>query len=353
MTFTVTQLITEAYKESSIVSRQFEDVQGYQLNDGLLWFNQLLGDKAMDTGDIAYLTQQYPFYGVVGQEKYFIPNLISIDALVFYIGTGTTPTGPTTVRYQMTYVDRNRYFGSARANGINALPVSYTYERVVGGCNIWVYFPPQQAFLFNVTGNFFLQNVTLNQDLQAPITSANLGIPNVIGPGNLTAGQLVVNGIDQVGTYATAQALATNITTTVPSVVASIQDFEFILSSASGVPITLVTSGTLNAPVLGQITFENFSTLNGYFSANYYAQYFDIFYLNYLEYQLAERLCQKFNMDVPPGVAKQLAVYQSSIAKMAEPLDLRQQKVSVLGDLRAINYAQANIGKGYTTSGGY
>ena len=68
MTYTVTQLINEAYYDSSVVSRQFETIQGYQLNDGLLWLNQILGDKAMDTGDIPYITQQYPFHGVPGQE---------------------------------------------------------------------------------------------------------------------------------------------------------------------------------------------------------------------------------------------------------------------------------------------
>jgi len=34
---------------------------------------------------------------------------------------------------------------------------------------------------------------------------------------------------------------------------------------------------------------------------------------------------------------------------MAEPLDLVQQKINCLGDIRGINYAQANIGRGLTT----
>ena len=348
MTYTVTQLITEAYFESSIRSRQFEDIDGYQLSNGLLYLNQLLGDRAMDTGDIAYITQQYPFYGVVGQETYFIPNCISIDTLVFYIGAGTGATGQTTVRYQMNYIDRNRYFGLPRANNINALPVSYTYERVVGGINIWVYFPPAVPYLFNITGNFFLQNVALNQDLQSQITTANLGLCTVTGTGTLVTGQLVINGVDQAGSYANAQALATNILSTVPNVSATLTNFQFIISSTTGVPVTIVTQGK-TTDVTNTITFQFFSLINGYFSANYYAQYFDIFYLNYLEYQLAERICQKFNVDTPPGVMEQLNRYKLSISKMAEPLDLTQQKVNVLGDVRGINYAQAAIGQGYST----
>ncbi len=341
MTYTVTQLITEAYYDSSVVSRQFETIQGYQLNDGLLWLNQILGDKAMDTGDIPYITQQYPFYGVVGQETYFIPNLISIDALVFYIGS---------VRYQMNYVDRNRYFGSCRANNINALPVSYTYERVLGGVNIWVYFPPQGPYLFNITGNFFIQNVTLNQDLQSKITKANLGFPTVSGTGAISIGNLVINGIDLAGVYANAQALVTYVNTgVITGVTASIVNFEFILTSASGVAIIVVTNGTEGTT--NSVTFKNFSLQNGYFSQNFYALAFDQFYTNYLEYNLAERICQKLNFAVPDGVAKQLAAYQQMISKQAEPLDLRMQKVSCLGDTRAINYAQVNIGRGYSTGG--
>lgn len=358
MSYTVTNLITEAFYDSSVVSRQFEAIQGYQLNDGLLWLNQLLGDKAMDTGDIPYITQQYPFNGVAGQEMYFIPGLISIDALVFYISgaelgfnaNNTLPdNGRTTVRYQMNYVDRVRYFGAPRANGINALPVSYTYERVLGGCNIWVYFPPQSNYLFNVTGNFFIPNVTLNQDLQSKITKANLGIPTIGGSGIISIDNLVINKIDLAGTYATAQALATQINATVLNVSASIQNFEFILTSANGTTISIVTNGTEG--LTNFVTFKNFSLQDGYFSQNIYALAFDQFYTNYLEYQLAERICQKLNFAVPDGVMQQLAKYQLQISKMAEPLDLRTQKVSCLGDLRAINFAQCNIGRGYTTGG--
>lgn len=343
MAYTVTNLIVDAYNDSSVVSKQFETVQGYQLSDGLQWLNQLLGDKAMDSGDIPYITQQYPFNGVAGQEMYFIPNLASIDAIVFYIGN---------VRYQMNYVDRVKYFGQPRANSINALPVSYTYERTFGGANVWVYFPPNSNYLFNITGNFFISNVSLNQDLYSRLTTANLGFVTATGTGAITAGNLIINGVDFAGAYGVTQPainLAAVINAEFDNIEASVQNFELILNSSNGTTISIVTNGSEDPA--DYVTFQNFSLLNGYFSQNFYALAFDIFYANYLEYQLAERICQKLNFAVPEGVANQLARYQLQISKMAEPLDLTIQKVSCLGDVRALNYAQANLGRGYTVSG--
>lgn len=341
MTFTVTNLITDAYYDSSVVARQFETVQGYQLTDGLKWLNQILGDKATDKGDIPYITQQYPLNAVVGQETYFVPGLISIDAIVFYIGS---------VRYQMQYVDRVQYFGQPRANNINALPVSYTYERVYGGCNVWVYFWPQKAFVFNITGNFFMQNVALNQDLTSKITSANLGLPSVADAGTLKIGELVVNNIDLAGTYANIAALVAYINTgIVPFVRANILNFQFVLSSSTGTSIVITTLGT--ASTVNNVTFQDFSTTDGYFSQNFYGFALDQFYIDYLEYELGERICEKLNFDVPPGLANGLARYRLQIVNMAEPLDLTCQYINCLQQPRGLNYAQVNLGRGWTVGG--
>lgn len=348
MAYPVTKLITESYFISGIVARQFEELQGYQLNDGLDWLNDVLGDRAMGVGNIAYIQQQYPFTGVVGQETYFIPNCIDIDTLVFYIGS---------VRYQMNYVDRNKYFGQPRANNINALPVSYTYERVPGGVMVWVYFWPQQPFLFNITGDFFMNSVSLNQDLMAQISNANLGTPYVFGAGTLTAGGLVINGIDMLGTYATIEALVTHINTTLSTnninVSASVttgQNAQFMLTGILNTNITVATNAT---QAKGNcITFSYFNTTASIpLSQTYNAMSLDLFYINYLKYELSERECQELNFEMPVEAAKKLASYRQSVTKMAEPLDLTCQNMSVLGDSRAINYAAVNIGKGYTVSG--
>lgn len=343
MAITVTKLIKDAYCDSSVVARQFETLQGYQLNDGLEWLNQILGDKQTDSGDIPYITMQYPLTGIVGQETYFIPNAISIDAMTFYIGS---------VRYQMRYVDRVTYFGQPRANNINSLPVSYTYERVFGGIKVWVYFWPDKPYLFNITGNFFMQNVSLNQDLTSKIAVANLGLCSVFGAGTLTAGQLVVNDVDLAGTYATAAALKTYINTgVIPFVTATITgNNQFTLTCASGADIVIETLGTESSS--NYITFAYFSTISGLpLSQTFFAQALDQFYINFLEYELAEKICEKLNFALPEGVARKLDVYRKRIINLAEPLDLRIQKLSTMTDSRAINYGAVNLGRGYTVGG--
>jgi len=75
----------------------------------------------------------------------------------------------------------------------------------------------------------------------------------------------------------------------------------------------------------------------------------DRFYINYLRYDLAARLCAEFNYSVPPGVAKALDAYQDSISKKSGPMDLRLVKLSSLQRRGGINYGQVNIGKGWVT----
>ncbi len=337
MPYTVTNLIADAFYDSGVVAREFEELQGYQLNDGLLWLNQILGDKAVDNGDIPYITVQYPLTLVVGQEEYFIPGLVDIQAITFNIGS---------VRYQMDYVDRVRYFGQPRADNINSLPLSYTYERQLGGTRIWVYFSPQEAYVANITGNFFLQNVSLNQDLSTPITTVNLGGATIYGGGVLAAGELVVNGVDLAGTYTTPGALASYINGNVPFVGANYVNFQFNLISSTGVGIAIATQGTVTTS--NGITFRNFSTINGPYNASYYAAAFDQFYIDYLEFSLAERICRKSGFATPEGVANGLAEYKLQINKMIEPVDLTMQKISCLGNQSVVNYAYANLGAGYT-----
>lgn len=365
MAYTITNLIVDAYSDSSVVARQFETVQGYQLSDGLRWFNEILGDKTMDTGDIPYITVQYPLIGVVGQEQYFIPNCIDIESIVFYIGS---------VRYQMQYLDRARYFGYPRANNINALPLAYHYERTFGGVNLWVYFWPQQAYLFNVTGNFFQQVVSLNQDLQGAYTIANLGVATVtgIGPGSFTLdpGQLVVNNIDLVGTYISLSAFITafnaknipcvpnfgsiGVTPTRPYLTASIVGTQFQITNNGNLGFgsaayTIISTTGVTSQV-NTLTFANFSTIKGPITEPFFCTSYDQFYINYLEYSLAERICQKLNYIVPMELQKQLDRYRLQINKLAEPMDLMAQKVSPLSGAKAINYAAISIGQGWTVS---
>lgn len=73
----------------------------------------------------------------------------------------------------------------------------------------------------------------------------------------------------------------------------------------------------------------------------------DEFYTNFLEYLLAERLCQFNSYMVPKDVAMQLARYFKWIGNNTNIMDLSQQKLSSLNGGEAINYAIVNLSGGW------
>lgn len=75
----------------------------------------------------------------------------------------------------------------------------------------------------------------------------------------------------------------------------------------------------------------------------------DRFYINYLKFDLASRICAEYNYSVPPGVAKALARYEDNISKKSGPIDLQIQKLSSLQRRGGINYGMVNIGHGWVT----
>lgn len=232
MSYTVSKLVTDSYYESGIVSRLFETVEGNQLTDGIGFLNETLADKTINNSMIQYYNN-YNFFGVIGQEKYFIPDLILAETFVFFINS---------IRYHTTPVQRANYFGSSRANNINSLPWSYHIENCLGGANLYVYFSPDQNYPMEIWGQFRLGSVVLGQDLS--------------------------------------------------------------------------------------LTLEQY-------------------YINYLKYELAARLCAEYRFNVPPGVAAQLKKYYAWIEKQSATTDFRMQKVSTLGKGAFINYAEVNFGKGW------
>lgn len=152
---TTTQLITRSWYLSGVVSRDLETVTGDQLNDGLTMLNAFLSIKTADQRLIPYYTE-YEFPAVIGQEKYFIPDLIQAETLVFYLQQ---------VRYSMQSVGRYQFFGTGRADNVQSLPFQYFIERSFGGSDLYIYFLPDQTYLFRIHGKFSLANVTLGQDL--------------------------------------------------------------------------------------------------------------------------------------------------------------------------------------------
>ncbi len=348
MAYSVLNLVTNAFYISGIVGRDFQTLSGTQTQTGLDVLNDILEDKVIETDMIPYWTEGFQFPATINQEKYFIPNLIRVETLTFFIDT---------VRYNTSEVPRDRYFGSARANNIESLPFTWHQERTLGGVNIFLYFFPNENFTMEVSGIFRLYEVSLNQQLDLTQTVANLGTSTVTGTGTFGAGQLVVNGIDLQGTYATINNLVTHINTgVIPNITAVVVGTEFHLIAAA--PKFSIGNFNINITTLGtegnvnNVTFANFSTTSGPNNVTYFPQGLDRFYINYLKYALAVRLCKEYNYAVPSGAAQQLLTYEELISKRSAPMDLTNATISTLTDEDSyISYGQVNIGRGWTTAG--
>lgn len=337
MSYTVIKLITEAWYTSGIVSREFETVSGTQVNDGLNFLNQILADTTIEKDVIPYYLK-YTLPAVAGQEEYYIPNLEQLETLVFFIND---------VRYQMREIDRKIYFGASRAR-VNSLPFNWHLERCVGGAKIYLYFFPQTNYPLEAWGQFRLSQVAINQDLVSSVARVNLGVPTRTGTGTFVPGDFVVNGVDLAGTYANAQALVNYINTgVVPNVSALLVLNQMYLGNVSGGSITIATSGIADAA--NTITFYNFSTTAGIpLNQTFMPMVLDQFYINYLEFKLANRMCAKYNFIVPENVKTELAKYQAFISKKSAPLDLSQTKISTFANGNSISYGQVNLGLGWT-----
>ena len=235
MAYTTLQLIADAYYLGGIVSRDFETPTGSQVADALTNLNDLFSEKTVDQGMIPYY-QQLNLNAVIGQQKYFIEDLIDIDTFVFFINS---------VRYSTQKVARRAYFGSPRADNIESLPFSWHLERELGGASIYLYFFPDVAYPLEIWGQFRLSSVTINQDLE----------------------------------------------------------------------LTL-----------------------------------DRFYISFMKYELADRMCQYFNFTTPPFVSKKLQILYEHIEDKSTPMDLQQQKFSTMTVQGPFSYAQCNIGKGWYPS---
>ena len=74
----------------------------------------------------------------------------------------------------------------------------------------------------------------------------------------------------------------------------------------------------------------------------------DQFYIDFIMYELAERLCADYDYSMPEGAAHQLEEYQMIIDKREQRLDLNQQSISALSQTTdGVNYAWANLSTGW------
>jgi hypothetical protein len=156
MTYTVVQLITDSYYLSGRLARGLQIITGSQLNTGLRLLNAVITVKSVNERLIPYFTE-YQFNAVVGQEEYFISNLIYAETLTFNYQN---------VRYSMQPMGRKEYQGSPRVNNIQSLMFDYHVERTKGGSNLFMYFLPDMNYPCTLWGKFSLTTVALNQNLE-------------------------------------------------------------------------------------------------------------------------------------------------------------------------------------------
>lgn len=155
MAYSARQLINNAWYTSGIISQQTQTVSARQINDGLSLLNDVLAIKTANTRLIPYF-KQLLLTAVIGQEGYFIENLIEIESLTFNIGP---------IRYPMQPASRKKYFATSRVDNIASLPFTYHLEREFGGAKLYLYFLPQSNYPLTLWGKFSLDEVTLEQDL--------------------------------------------------------------------------------------------------------------------------------------------------------------------------------------------
>lgn len=155
MTYLTSNLITDAYYLSSIVSRDFETPTGSQMSDGLRLLNDVLADRTIDNGTIPY-SKKLAITATPGVSIYTIQDMINLEIFVFYIGD---------VRYETQNQQRYQFFGTYRATNIQSLPFSWHFERELDGGKLYLYFIPNDAYPMEVWGTFSLSSVTEFQDL--------------------------------------------------------------------------------------------------------------------------------------------------------------------------------------------
>ena len=155
MAYLTSQLITDAYYTSSIVSREFETVTGSQLSDGLRLLNEVIADRTIDNGTIPY-TAKLEFNAVIGQASYALAGLIDVDVFVFYING---------IRFETQEQQLNEFHGSNRATDINSLPFNWNVNRGLNGSTLYLYFVPDTTYPLEIWGKFRLLAVTEFQDL--------------------------------------------------------------------------------------------------------------------------------------------------------------------------------------------
>jgi hypothetical protein len=156
MPYTVVQLITEAFYLSGVRAKDFMSVGGDDITAGYDLLKKIMSGLAINSRVIPYYTES-EFPAVIGQEKYFVPNLVDPSTITFNDGE---------IRYTSVILNRDMYHGANRVDNVESLPFSCEFEKTISGCNLFVYPLPCKEYLFKVWGKYTFINFSgLTQDI--------------------------------------------------------------------------------------------------------------------------------------------------------------------------------------------
>ena len=74
---------------------------------------------------------------------------------------------------------------------------------------------------------------------------------------------------------------------------------------------------------------------------------YDQFYIEYLRYALAKMMCDEYDIEFAPNKMATLKIYEKKLQDVSA-IDFTMRKLSDLGDGYSLNYAQVNIGRGWS-----
>lgn len=103
----------------------------------------------------------------------------------------------------------------------------------------------------------------------------------------------------------------------------------------------------INFNLFQSLTFENYSLIEDKNIQTYLSTKIDDFYISYLKYALADRICSNYNVETPLKVDAQLKEYIAIISKQSRLVDMSMTKKSTLNKKNALNWAFVNLGRGW------
>jgi len=193
---------------------------------------------------------------------------------------------------------------------------------------------------------FFIDNPPSTPVIPAP-ANATMPTPGVIGAGNQV--RYSMRKVERKQYWGTPRA---NQITSLPYQYYVERQFGGATNTQPGVLANPFGGASIFVYFLPSVayTFEIWGlfSLNAVIQEQDLAESLDQFYIDFIKFELAERICAEYDYNFPEGAAKQLSEYQMIIDKREQRLDLTQQTISALSNnSNGINYAYANLGTGW------